>query len=669
MIKEVFFLCLNYHILNLLAFQSSHIGDTTSPSLQSFTMDMNLGMIILTFDEDIGPSSANLTGITIQTVSNITHAASTSYVRLQSGQSQAPRATIVNNIVTIQMYRSEIDIIKITEQLAKEASNTFLSMDQTTFTDRAIPPNPVQRISNEDALMVLIYIPDNTPPVLTSFVLNLEDDTMNLTFSEPVYHNLTPGNILISSHQFRSPNEVTLQLTYFNILTTNLFRSLQYELADMDAFFLESTTDIASGHNNTYLTALMEFIFDTSNNTAAAFSGVQTNVFVPDDLPPSLIDFDYDLNSAVLILEFNDIIDVSTLNVSAITLQSAETCGPMESLVTLADNGATTNSTSGRVITVLLGEEHTNEIKQINNLCTSSQNCYLSVTQFLVLDPSGVSNIPIDYGSAIVVRNFAEDITPPYLVFWILDMNAGIIELHFSETVSVTMLQYDQFTLQGSRSITVTSSYSLTSCMSVLLGPAPRVVFQLSNNDLNNIKTISDIGNSPLDSFLSIGNSAVVDMNGNRVVPIPSSDALQVASLIADATAPELVSFSLDIGLGVLAMTFSEIVDAASFHITGVSFTNNDTSDPLIYTLTGGILSVLDGTVIVIQLIQVDLGNINVINNLATSVNNTYILIFPDTVTDTMGNGNVPISFPFQASKVCHNCTNDGKIIHVLNRY
>ena len=373
-------------------------------------MDMNLGMIILTFDEDIEPSSANLTGIIIQPAMNVTLATltihTTPYVRLQSDQS--PNAMIVNNTVTIQLNRTEVDNIKIRPQLATLASNTYLSMDPTAFTDRAFPPNAVQGISNEDALMVSIYIPDRTPP---------------------------------------------------------------------------------------------------------------------------------------------------------------------------------------------------------------------------------------------------------YLVFWTLDINAGIIELHFSETVNVTMFQYYQFAIQDSNSTsTATFFVTLTSCMSVILGPASRVVFQLGNDDLSIIKTAS-IGTSRSDSFLSVGESAVVDVDGNWMVPIPSTNAFQAAFFIPDSTRPELVSFSFDFGLAELIMKFSEIVSVTSFNVTGISLINEELEPTEMFTLTGGSTSSLDSAVIIVNLVQEDLGGIDAAGNLATSVNNTYIVALSSTISDTVGNEMVPIALPFplQASSLYSN--------------
>lgn len=625
-------------------------------------MDMNTGVIILTFNEDIEQSSVNSTGIIIQGVQGINTSTNTSlYYRLTSTN------TIVSGReVIITMSRDDFSQIQVRPQVATQASNTYLSMDQTAFTDRANPPNTVQPISNEGALIVSDFFADSTPPEVLDFSLDLEEDTLTLTFSEPVLINsFTPDNLSISS---QPSGGMSYNLTGGHIVqnTFPIQAVVVLQLNGVDAYFLESNTAIASTVENTYLSANTGLIFDTNYNPTLSYFGLQGSQVFPDTIPPSVVAFDFDLDSAVLVLEFNDIIDAATLNGSAITLQSAVARRPMESLMLTVD-GATTDSPSGSRISIQLSDEHTNGIKQIRNLCTSSQNCYMTVTQFLALDPSGMSTSLVNDGSAIIVRNFSEDVTPPALLYWSLDMNAGIMELYFSETVDVTMIQYSQLTLHG-----FIQMYSLTSSRS-LSGPTPNVVILLSNHDLNEIKRLPDVGVSLNDSILSVGDSAIIDMNGNLMAPISRNDFFQPVLYISDFTSPQLVSFSFDIGSGVLMLTFSETVIGASFTPSAITFFNGQVSNvsgelqpTASHRLTGGTSSTFDSTVIEVQLTQQDLSAINATDNLATSVDDTYIIATSVTVFDTNGNQMIPIPLAdrLQVSEFCLvSCSTNGRIL------
>ncbi len=373
----------------------------------------------------------------------------------------------------------------------------------------------------------------------------------------------------------------------------------------------------------------------------------------------------------MLTLEFNDVVDASTVNASAITLQSSVARRSMESQMLTVD-GAPTNSPSGRIISLQLNDELTNDIKQIRNLCTSSQNCYMTISQYLAFSPSGLSTTLITDGSAIVVRDFTADTTRPLLLLWTLNMDAGTMELIFSETVDVNTFQFHQFSLQG-----ISQMYSLTSAMPSP-EPAAYVVIELSILDLNEIKRLPGIGTSVNDTYLSVGNSAVVDMNGNGIIPIPSSRALLVSVFTADRTSPSLLSFSLDIASGVLTLTFSETVSGASFTASAITLVNGQISmidgelQPTAnYTLTGGSWSTFDSTVIEIHLSQEDFSAINSTDNLATSAANTYIIAASMAVFDTTGNGMDPIALAdsLPVSDYCSvSCSATGKIIVYIAR-
>ena len=627
--------------------------DTFPPHLLSFDMDMDSGMILLTFNEDIEPSSVNPTGIVIQGASGVTN--TSLYYQLTSARS----IQVDSRTVRITMSHNDYGAIQARLSVATQLSNTYLSMDQTTLTDRATLPNAVQPISNGNALMAFNFIADSTQPDIIDFSLNLEDDTLTLTFTEPVLINsFAPDHLLLSSHRDSSLGSTIYNLTAGQVVQSTFPAEsiIVVHLNDMDAFFLESNTTIASTAFNTYLTAYAGLVLDTNGNPNVASLGLSASEFVRDSSPPSVVAFDLDLNSFRLVLEFDDVVNASTFNTSAITLQSAPARRPRESFTLF---GGDILSPNGRVITLNLDLYVTNGIKMNRNLCTSIENCFITVTQFVARDPSGVSTIPISDGTAIIVRNFTEDTTSPVLLFSTLNMNDGLLELGFSEPVDITSFQSGQLTLQsseGSNSV----MYSLTDS-AVLTPPDSYVIISISNDDLNEIKRLTDLGTNGNNSFLSITDSAFVDINGNNVIPISSGNALQVTIFIPDYTNPQLISFSIDISSGVLTLTFSETVNTSSFDATGLTLVSGQSSTSN-YTLTGGSLSSGDSPILELRLLQQDLNAINAMDNLATSLNNTYIIATSLTVSDMVRNLLSPISLVdrLQVSDLvlCDPCSN-----------
>ena len=69
---------------------------------------------------------------------------------------------------------------------------------------------------------------------------------------------------------------------------------------------------------------------------------------------------------------------------------------------------------------------------------------------------------------------------------------------------------------------------------------------QLLEDDINYIKSQDDLGTGESNSYLSISESAVVDMSRNNVVAISKVSPLQVDNFISDTSPPILRYFSLD---------------------------------------------------------------------------------------------------------------------------
>jgi len=130
-------------------------------------------------------------------------------------------------------------------------------------------------------------------------------------------------------------------------------------------------------------------------------------------------------------------------------------------------------------------------------------------------------------------------------------------------------------------------------------------------------------------------------MNGNNVVGISSSSALQASSYTADVTQPALVSFTLDMDAGVLAIVFDETVDAATMQ-TPFVILQDSAAASVNYVLTGGSSSATDSTQIDINISETDLNEIKRLA-LATAKATTFLRLGSAAVNDTTGNAVVSI--------------------------
>ena len=520
------------HMVNNYHTASTSTDDMTGPQLTSFSIDMTSRVIVLSFDEPIDPNGVDVTGITIQGTIGVTSASL--YYQLTSTSS----FHVNESIVRILLSSADFDALQLRQDVATMQYNTFLSIEPKTATDRSNQRNMAQQISNADALQAAFYIADTNSPQITSLSLNLETNTMALTFNEPVLvSSFAPYYLTVSSSPSPSFLGVSLSLTGGLVHPTMLpaSRVISFTLIDEDIIFLKVSKDIATGRGDTYITASVGLVNDTSGNQYDMFQTLSVSSFIFDTSAPMVVAFDLDLNVGALILEFDDVVDATTFDESAITLQSAPARQPME-WHTLS-GASVTVSPSGSVIAVLLSITDLNQL-QLHNFCTLLDNCYLTVTASVARDPNGVDTIPISDGSALSVRQVIPDATPPLLVSFSLNINIGVLSLTFDEIVDVSTLSVSEITLVN-RPSQFLESYTFIGGSTSNMNNAV-IHITLINDDLNTIRAIGDLATSPNNTYIIMTENTVTDLYGNVAIPISGDSALQVSHFV---DSPILISF------------------------------------------------------------------------------------------------------------------------------
>lgn len=597
---------------------------------------MSSRTIVLTFNEAVEPSTINMTAITIQSAPGVF--STNRYYRLTSARS----VTATNTTVTIMLSEADVNGLLMHPQVATMRSNTYISIDPTVVSDLSF--NLAQRISNTDAIQVSMFILDTLPPVILNFSLNLADNSMALTFSEPVIVSSFNPALLVLESSIDPASRILYNLTGGSVHQSMFYASriISFTLANQDIVFLKTNTSIATGLSNTYLFAPRGLVSDTAIplNINTITAGLQPSNFTDDTSRPSLVAFDLDINSGVLTLSFDDVIDGSLLNTSAIVLQNARVRQPGE-WHRISDISFSPNAF---IIYVSVSLYDLNRLKRIRDLCTHAGNCYITVDSTIAADLSLNVAFPIADGMALAVSSFTEDITGPFLVSWTLDMDSmGLMSLTFDEPVDITTFHVDQLTLQSDAGGSV--SYSLTGSSGVTPNDTSELFnINLMADDLNNIKALSALGTSDSNTFLSFGTSMISDLNFNPVFAVPTSSAIQVNSFSPDLTSPSLLSFSANFYIGILSLTFDETVRVSALDILGLTLVNQPSPSPsAVYTLTGGTTSIMNSAMIQINLSEGDRTGIRSRNDLATSVSDTYLSVTPETVEDMNANPLIPI--------------------------
>ena len=624
--------------------------DSTPPFLQRYTLDMDSDLLILTFNEPIDHSSVDCVRITLYNTN------STSEVSLTlSGCILAVNEEVAGlMVVTLELINPDITELKVNRNFATSADNVFISFPAPAFADTA-----GNLITPVDFRRVTTFIADQTRPMLLSFTYDQLLGQINLTFSDVVASaTLDPTAITLQHDLYRADGRTFSPSISSNTSSQNGYL-IVLDLSHFDLLRLKSNTGVGRSENDTYITIAASLIDDTAGvDTVPITDGKAILVaqFVPDNVPPVLLNYRLDMNLGAIFLTFSDTVNLTTFNQSGIVIQESlnATASGSANTLRLAD-GVASRSVDGLSVTLNISVDDLNELKRNLNIATGPDNTFLVIETGTILDLAGNNLVGIPDSSALQPAQFINDTTPPELLSFDLDMNTGNITLTFNETVNSESIEVVEFTLQNAAE-TPTQSYTFSSDASSSLQNSTVVEIYLTKQDIDAINRLRELATKASDVFLSLTEFAIADMNSNQVVAIPNNSALQVTNFTDDTTPPVLLSYDLNIDSATFTFSFSEVVDYDSFdptQLTLLSAQNNSLPEIETYTLLGGRVRPIDDTVLYLDIDTDDLNEIKRLANLAISENTTFIAFASTLVADTFNNSvmSVAPTAPLQVSQ------------------
>lgn len=616
-------------------------ADEVSPYLMSFDLDVDSGELFLTFSETVDVSSLDVSEITLQSdvaspfMDQLTFIpGNTSFDTLSESQDWP--------IVLLQIGSVDLNEIKRLTQLATSNVTTYLTITEFAINDTT--NNAVVAISNGNATQVILFTADTTSPLLTNFSLDLNTGSLQLTFSETVrFSSLNFSSITLQNDSVLTGSSI--QLTSGSTSNLNDSTIVEVLISTDDLNEVKLIRSLASSVYNTYLSILPGGIEDMNGNDVLEVSSITALpavAFYEDGVEPMLLNFDLDIDSGSIVLTFDETVEADSLILRELTLQNVRSVSDNNTYTLTGGSSCDGDST---VLMVYLSFFDLNEIKRIRDLASdpSGSNSYISVTNFTVVDMNDNPVQSVPDSLAIRVQNFTEDNTPPVLYQFDLDLNLGLLTFNFSETVDAMTFNITQFTLlsTGNVSDTFTQSYTLIE-ENLVTGDGIEIIQSLLYLDLNSIKSIGDLGTSMEDTYLSITEMAIQDMNSNPVVPIPEYDALNVNEYMVDITRPVLRSFDLDMNTGEIFVTFSETMDVSTLDVTEMQLVNNDFSASLDFTFSPSTnSSSTDWPFFIIDISNDDLNAIKSLLSLAVSNETTFIRLSELFIRDAAGNMNI----------------------------
>jgi hypothetical protein len=635
---------------------ATHVPDTTDPSIVAYGLNMDLGVLTLTFSETIRVSTIDVTALQFQNVSNTTAATVpvTQVVQTQSGPqtiivafreeydvyrlTSGSSVTSSNGVVVnITLSTVDQDEFKLRTTLAVSLDTTFLAVDVAAASDMV--SNPLVGISNDSALIASEYTTDLSPPTVVSLSLDMNDPvTLEMTFSETV----DGSSLNTSALRFASESDLEASNVQIHRLasTTNFTQNLAVTVtvflskADVDA--IKILDALASNSSTIFVAFDSAALYDTESTAMEATDGIAVGTFVQDAQPPVLDTVTLNMNASTLVLLFSEPVVPSTLDLSAMSVQN--TIDGTDESVQL---GAAAGVSDQRSLTIeiALTVADANALKELYTLASSLTTSFVSFSNQLIADTSGNQVVAVSASSALQAAVFVPDAVAPTLVSFALNLDTGVLALTFDEPVNGLSLNVADLTLQSSTS-SPAETVTLTDG-TVSTANSTHVNVTLVVDDLNSLKKRTQLAISQATTFLSMVGGAVVDMNANDVTAIANTAALGASQFIADASSPQLVSFDLDMNALLMTIIFSETMSVSSVNVSEIALQSASVAGAgtTQVTLTdSSVVTVDDNTTIVVSLSDADADALQLDDNLAVSSQTTFMTISSEGALDTAGN-------------------------------
>ena len=623
------------------------IPDTTSPILERYSIDMNTGELVLSFDEVVDESFFQANDVTLLNATSsqlrLTLNNLTQYVRLDEGTS-----------IQLTLTTEDLNWIKARD-FYSSISNSYLSL-VTLMTD--VSGNVLFDITPSFAIQAYSFTRDRTLVNLIRFdSFNLDNGSFFLSFDEPVQvESLNTTALVFASGSSGSP--VTYRLTGGNATQLNDEKlTIRFDLSKSDRVAIKLMTGLATNEDNTYIYTDASLAMDASGNSNAQISiasaiRVTSGGFTSDTSLAEISSSELDMDAGLLKLVFTDVIRADSVMPFLISIQSHPSVsdGTKHTLST----SSTSSSQSSDEITIYLPRADVDSIKANLDLASQSNNSYVSFPTTMAEDVEGRNVIGVPNTGAHRVTVYVPDTTSPQLESYSIDLDAGTMTLSLSEPVLLQSYTPEELTIQNTAG-SPSSSFTLTSGRVTATNSIAdsAITLVMDYNDLNEIKNRTSLASSSSDTFLMVGSGFFTDTSKNSIISV---SALSPSSYSGDVTLPVLVTFSLDLrSSGQLALNFSEAVRYTPSLQSTIMLQNRATNPTVVLSLTSNEAATrtkLDE--VTITLSSTHTNRLLTDSDIAENTDSLYISMTPGGIYDySNGQGQTIASLTQKASYLC----------------
>ena len=545
--------------------------------------------------------------------------------------------TVDSGVVNVLIASNDLDTVKSTSGLYMSKADSYLSF--STGGGRDLEGGLITPVGMGGAVQAATYIEDLTRPLVTSVtVFDLDSGTFDVVGNEAINPmSIMSGRITIQNAQSNPGTAYTLIAVQASNLNTP--RKIRVSMSVADIGEIKILPNL--GNSSSALWVLFSLgAFNDFNDNPVLASVLSVDSLIADTTPPSLQCFELDMNIGVIGLSFNDIVIASSLLIGQLRLQRSPSA---TTGYQLADK--TLDYAQSVYTEVTIPVDLFFSMKTDNNFATMLSNTYISASQGFVIDIYNRAAYGISTTNATQACRIYEDMTPPMVIGFSLDLDEGYFTVSFDDPVLPSSFQPSRMNFRSN----VTSLPSLSGGGVVVTSNASVIQIHLTAADLTNIHNDQVIGSSaaPSRTILNISSGAINDYNDNPVVP--STTAAKAVTV--DTSAPSVSGFTLDLMAGQVIITFSEpvVIISQQQFIDSISISNSPTSpivmlssastqNPIVFAMTAGNIVTLTLPSDLQQIID---GS----NAIANSVNDLHLSFSSSNSVNDLTGLNLPAGF------------------------
>eukprot|EP00117_Sycon_ciliatum_P044889 scpid44284/ scgid32321/ len=303
--------------------------------------------------------------------------------------------------------------------------------------------NPSRAIPATRALLVTTYTGDVSTPRLVSFDVNMTAAQVVFTFSETVKSGDLKATAVTFLDGARTGGGKTYQLKAGTPSTvSSTIVTLTLASSDVDA--LAAIDNLVSAANTTYVTLTADLVSDIAGRPLQAVTtGVRVRNFTADSVSPKLLTYTFDMNAGTVMLNFDEVVRVSSLSAAAARVSLSDQTLPQS----LVGSTAVAGSTNAKSVVLALSLAVLNAIKLEQRLAISQDTTYLNLTASFISDMH--ANALQALTAVRRADTYRSDLVRPSLAGFTLVGATGDVELTFSEPVDASTMNISGLVLHN----------------------------------------------------------------------------------------------------------------------------------------------------------------------------------------------------------------------------